>query len=664
MNFFEHQAEARKSSKRLVLLFALAVTATVLAVGLVVMVAADRVGSHGYHAYSPRMLYLLHPTAFYLSSLVTLAVIGLGTMYKTMSLRSGGGAVAREFGATLVEGTTRNFAHRRLRNVVEEIAIASGVPVPEIYVLEHEPGLNAFAAGFTPADAAIAVTQGCLDRLTRDELQGVIAHEFSHVLNGDMRINIRLMGTLFGILLIALAGQKVIENARGSSKDGWPIFAIALSLMIIGYVGLFFGRLIKAGVSRQREFLADASAVQFTRQASGIAGALKKIGALEVGSKLEAKESAEEVSHMLFGDGVGYSQLFATHPPLEQRIKRIEPRFDPRELEEIARRWGPATQAPPDRGDGYEQGAEVSLSGFAPLGAGGAPKASARATPAPSSGAKVSAQAAAVRSHIGTTDDEAVRQAQGLGAAIPESLRTSAYMQERAPALLLALALDSDAGVRGRQLDLIGSQYAPEQRAVAESLYQELALIDPMLRLPLAALAFPALRRQPRTQLVRLVACIDRVIRADEHVDLREYCLAALVTQLVREVMDPSRAKLMGRRKLAECRNECAQLLAIVAHAGNDGPDAARHAYLDGAAQALGQTAPAYREPEDWQAELEHALSALDQLEPTSKSLMVEALTRTIGHDGRMTLAESELLRTVCGRLHCPLPPLLAQQAA
>ena len=162
----------------------------------------------------------------------------------------------------------------------------------------------------------------------------------------------------------------------------------------------------------------------------------------------------------------------------------------------------------------------------------------------------------------------------------------------------------------------------------------------------------------------RPVACLDHLIRADDRVDLREYCLATLVTQLVREVMDPARAKIMGRRKLAECRDECGGLLAIVAHFGNDGPDAARQAYIDGATHALGQNASAYRPPADWQSELERALTALDQLEPTSKALMVEALTRTIGHDARMTVAESELLRTVCGRLHCPLPPLLAQQVA
>ncbi len=237
-------------------------------------------------------------------------------------------------------------------------------------------------------------------------------------------------------------------------------------------------------------------------------------------------------------------------------------------------------------------------------------------------------------------------------------------MQDRAPGLVLALALDDDATLRGAQLEQIAAAYSPEQRAFAESFYPALAELDPMLRLPLAALAFPALRRQPRQQLLRFVAALDRVIRADQQVDLREFCLAAQVTQLVKETLDPARAKLMGKRKLVECRAAAATLLAIVAQAGNEGEDAARQAYLDGIRVALGEDAPPYVAPGEWQTGLERSLAALDQLDPTSKALMVEALTRTVSHDGRITLAESELLRTVCSRLHCPLPPMLADQAA
>jgi Zn-dependent protease with chaperone function len=268
-------------------------------------------------------------------AIATTGVVGLASLFRIASLRSGGGQVARQLGGTLVDSDTRDFKRSRLRNVVEEIALASGVPVPEIYVLEQESGINAFAAGYTPADAAVAVTRGALEKLDRDELQGVIAHEFSHVLNGDMRLNIRLMGMLFGILLLALIGRRVLLHARfgRSSKNGAAVLLIAAGLMMVGYVGLFFGRWIKAAVSRQREYLADASAVQFTRDPGGIGDALKKIAVYSDGSYLKA--DSEEVSHMLFGDGQRM-MLFSTHPPLHERIRRIDPGFRPAELEDLA----------------------------------------------------------------------------------------------------------------------------------------------------------------------------------------------------------------------------------------------------------------------------------------------------------------------------------------
>ena len=305
MNFFEHQAAARRNSSRLVLLFALAVAGIVIAVDLVVLLAFGGESSGACCWCSPRC--------------VTLGVIGLGSLYRIASLRGGGEAVALQMGGVAVPEHSNDFNLRRLRNVVEEIAIASGVPMPKLYVLEHEAAINAFAAGYSPSDAVVAVTRGALEKLNRDELQGVIAHEFSHILNGDMRLNIRLIGVLFGILMIALIGRKILQHGRwatATARAPLAILAAALVAMIVGFIGLFFGRLIKAGVSRSRERLADASAVQFTRQTAGLAGALKKIGGVHEGSRLSHRGDAEEISHMLFGDGVGLSAWFATHPPL------------------------------------------------------------------------------------------------------------------------------------------------------------------------------------------------------------------------------------------------------------------------------------------------------------------------------------------------------------
>ena len=374
MNFFERQAAARRSSMRLVVLFALAVLGIVLAVDFAAYLA--------YGGGEPAEVGAL----LVFSSVVTLAIIGLGSLYRIATLRGGGEAVALQMGGVLVAGNSTDTQLRRLRNVVEEIAIASGVPVPKIYVLEHEAAINAFAAGYAPSDAVVAVTRGALDRLNRDELQGVIAHEFSHILNGDMRLNIRLIGVLFGILMLGLIGRHVLELGRGRGKGAGAVMAAALIAMVVGYIGLFFGRMIKAGVSRTRESLADAAAVQFTRQTAGLAGALKKIAGLGEGSKLNVRGDAEEVSHMLFGDGVGFSGLFATHPPLLARIQALEPQFRAEQLESLAKRWSmqPPNGLDEDRHLGLAEasGARLPPTDFAlrrdPADGGGAGRASRR----------------------------------------------------------------------------------------------------------------------------------------------------------------------------------------------------------------------------------------------------------------------------------------------
>ncbi|MDE0855928.1 MAG: M48 family metallopeptidase, partial [Nevskia sp.] len=341
MDFFQQQAKVRSHSRWLLLLFLLAVAGIVGAIDAVVLAAL------GFSRHDPRLPQLALAPILIGTSLAVLAVIALSTLYRIARLSSGGATVARELGATLVPPDTTDAGQRRLRNVVEEIAIASGVPVPQIFILEQEHGINAFAAGYTAADAAVTVTRGALEKLSRDELQGVVAHEFSHILNGDMRLNIRLMGLLFGILVLGIVGGKVLQYGPGDRKGGGAIMAVALGLFIIGYIGVFFGRLIKAGVSRQREYLADASAVQFTRQAAGIAGALKKVAGVSEGSRLR-NTHGEEVAHMLFGDGVGYSALFATHPPLLKRIQTLDPEFNPLRLAQMSQAWNEPDYAPQD----------------------------------------------------------------------------------------------------------------------------------------------------------------------------------------------------------------------------------------------------------------------------------------------------------------------------
>ena len=338
MNFFERQDAARGTTVRLVLLFTAAVLSIIILVDVAVLIATR-----------PPDAASVIPLLIGVSA-VTILIIGGGTLYKMLALRAGGSAVALSVGAVPIDPTTTDPALRRFVNIVEEMSLASGVPMPRLFVLEQEPGINAFAAGYTPADAAITVTGGALRQLNRDELQGVIGHEFSHVLNGDMRLNVRLIGLLNGILLLGLIGVRVLYfgGGRGSDRKGGgaPIIVIAIAFTILGFAGQFFASLIKAAVSRQREWLADASAVQFTRQTTGLEGALKKIAGVPTGSALTDAPRAKEVSHMLFGEGgKSFSQLFATHPPLFERIKALDPSFRPEEIEELQANW---KAAPPN----------------------------------------------------------------------------------------------------------------------------------------------------------------------------------------------------------------------------------------------------------------------------------------------------------------------------
>ncbi len=333
MDFFEHQEQARRKTGLLVVYFVLAVASIIVAVYLAVV--AVFVGTQGDAVEALWLPQVFGPVAG-----GTLLVITVGSLYKMADLARGGEVVARSLGGRPVLANTCELRERVLLNVVEEMAIASGTPVPPVFLLDNESAINAFAAGTTPQNAVIGVTRGTIETLNRDELQGVIAHEFSHILNGDMRLNLRLIGLLNGILLIAMIGYVLMRTGSGSyrvgfsssssnRKGGNPLPLLGLLLYVIGYIGVFFGHLIKSAVSRQREFLADASAVQFTRLPDGIVGALKKIGGLVQGSRLRTSQ-AEEASHMYFGNGLAapFFALLATHPPLSERIRRIDPSFD------------------------------------------------------------------------------------------------------------------------------------------------------------------------------------------------------------------------------------------------------------------------------------------------------------------------------------------------
>jgi Zn-dependent protease with chaperone function len=640
VNFFESQDRARRATRWLVVVYVLATALIVAGVTLVVAAAFYMVGSPGIAPAPPVLLAT--------AALATLLIVG-ATLYRTAALSVGGSRVATDMGGTLVPPDVQDPLRRRLRNIVEEMSIASGVPVPDIYVLEAEDGINAFAAGYTPADAVVAVTRGALDVLNRDELQGVIAHEFSHILNGDMRINIRMIGVLFGIMVLSIIGRIVLRGGHyggasyGRRNRGAPaVMAIGVGLVVLGWIGVFFARLIKAAVSRQRETLADASAVQFTRQSHGIANALKQIGGYTEKSYLRAADP-EEISHMLFARGSRrYMSLFATHPPLVQRIKALDPSF----REEDFLKARPHTE----KGQ-----ADSDARMFA--GASGVADAT-----APGGQRLDAAHSRSIGATIGNPDAEQIGFARRLRESIPESLYGAAHSEASAYLLAIALVLDRTGGHVERQLHLVAEQLGSERTSEVRRYYDQLIQSGPAYGLPLLEIAFPALKRRPEPQLRFLVDLIRRLVETDGEIDLFEYCFYQVLTGNLLQYGDPERS-VPGRVSKKETRKAALQLVRIVAEKGHEEPRQREPAWRAGAAE-LGRwasdTGADAVAGSASVADIDRALDVLRRVDSGSRERLIQALSTAIGHDKRMTVIEAELMRAICASLGCPLPPLLA----
>jgi Zn-dependent protease with chaperone function len=639
MNFFKRQDEARRASRRLVVLFGLAVLAVVAAVDLVVFLLMRQSEARALGYLPPLGDWLAtHPRMVVGTTLAVLAVITLASFYKTMVLGGGGGVVARSLGGVRISPDTTDPLQRRLLNVVEEMAIASGVPMPEVYLLEQESGINAFAAGHNTSNAAIGVTRGTLTTLNRSELQGVIAHEFSHILNGDMRLNVRLMGLLFGLLVIALIGRTVLNGAtrvRGDRKGGvLVVLLIALAVLIVGYIGLFFGRLIQAAVSRSRESLADASAVQFTRDPAGLRGALVKIGASTAGSRVASPE-VEQVAHMLFAPGM--SRVFATHPPLLERLKAIDPRFDPKEIDAARARMA-ADAAAAVEGEAAPSTAKAgAASGVAALPA---------AAPA---------MIAALVGNPGTAHMQLARE---IRQSLPESIVAAGRHAQSARALLLALALDSDPDTRARQKQVIALRLTSEIAAATAAVERDVDALAPEQRSPALMRSFPVLRQLTHEERVQLMACLNGMLPRDGSIGLHSYVLRKLAQMHLRDDLDP--AARTRRLTLDVVQQDAQVLFSVLARYGHSDATSARRAYEAGMHHLFPRERPAYGIADQWSAALDLALSRLDQLAPIAKEQLVEAMLATVTHDQQLTIGEAELLRAVCASLHCPLPPLVA----
>jgi len=644
LNFFDAQDRARRASTWLVVIYILATVLIVIGVTTIVGFALYSVSdpAYGSTGFSAEHVPVLLATA-----LITALFIFGASLFKTAVLSAGGGRVASQMGGTLVPADVSDPLRRRLRNVVEEMAIASGVPVPEIYVLEEESSINAFAAGFAPGDAAVAVTRGTLELLNRDELQGVIAHEFSHILNGDMRLNIRLMGVLFGILVLGLIGRMIVRGGYHSSiissrrdRSAPVILVIGIGLAILGGVGVFFARLIKAAVSRQREYLADASAVQFTRQSSGIANALKKIGGYTQSSYLTAADP-EEVSHMLFGSGSKLFGLFATHPPLTERIKALDPSFtdtDYPRVDATAQRM---------RDDGTD--ADGRIAGL---------------TTAIASGGTV-VLPESIADTVGHPEVEHVEYAQRLRLAIPQTLYDAAHSSEFAFLLTLALILDRKGKTLDSQVNLIRERLGSERTGLIQRYYEELATTGAEFRLPLLEISFPALKLRPAPQLQFLVELASRLIDIDGQVDLYEYCYYRILMSSLGQAIDPSGRRNARRSRRKDLRLAAINLLLMVAEQGHES-DAERDAAFRSGAALLGE----------WSKELavspraavtveslDHSLDVLLALNGKGRRQLLRAVTAVAAHDEHLSVAEAELIRVVCATLDCPLPPILVRNS-
>ena len=642
MQFFERQAATRRLSRWMVLLFILAIVAIVIAIDLVVIVAISILTSEdGGLLGATETGFGHYPIAIVVSSLVVLGTISVASLVRSSALAAGGGgAVAESLGGTPVTADTTDPLRRRLLNVVEEMAIASGVPVPRVYVLDREAGINAFAAGHNPSNAAIAVTRGALLNLSRDELQGVIAHEFSHVLNGDMRLSTRLIGWLFGLTVVAMVARFILRHvprSSGNRKGGGAIVVVAAAafiVLILGWIGLFFGRMIQAAVSRKRESLADASAVQFTRDPQGLRGALVKIGALGAGSRFRDAD-AEEVAHLLFASGV--ARAFATHPPLVDRIREIDPRFQPQEFEAMRLKMNAERQAAEEEAARRQPKAAERLGGLL-------------------EGAVVLSPAviAALVANPGMAD---VAQAGQMLASLPDDFRRLAVQPDKAAALFIALALDPTPEVRNRQLAFVLAQVGGEFHDGMKELLPYVDALSAVQRMPALLQVFSALHQLAREERISLLKCLNGLLVREGRVSPFAYALRKLSQVQLQDELDPRR-RISGYQTLHGARESLQVLFSALASHGSEDETEARRAYEAGMADLLPRARPPYARLGHWAPQLDHALTRLDSLQPEAKEMLVKALVRTVSHDLRMTVAESELLRAICAVLHCPLPAL------
>jgi Zn-dependent protease with chaperone function len=693
MDFFDSQDRARRNTLRLAIVYPLIVAAIVVLVYVVVItvgsffVKDDR---------KPLVDHIWNPQLFAWVAGVTLAIIIIGNIYKIVQLSSGGPGIALMLGGHLITPGQCRSSERVVLNVVEEMAIASGTPVPPVYVLDEEEAINAFAAGYRPADAVIAVSGGAVQYLSRLELQGVVAHEFSHILNGDMRLNMRLVGILHGILMLSYLGEGCLrlayELARGAGQatketEGeyagfatafvWtvPLVMLGGGLQIIGFVGVLFGSWIKSGVSKQREFLADASAVQFTRNPDGIGEALKKIGGLARGSKLRARRAAQ-FSHMFFSAATEASliDLFATHPPLEERIRRIDPNWDGAFPDGVAPVGLPvvelksaeyASQATPKAS---RKPSKQTVALVQPLQTAGLLAGGPLLQPAPRIGEGAGEEAAALNvedtlQQIGAPGPEHLAYAAALLAQLSPPLRSAIDEPFGAQAVVLLLLLDENDPIREKQLQYLRERFDPGQMKQIEALMPVVREVPVEARLPLVEIAASALRLLSEPQYRQYRELVQKLVDADAKVDYFEFALLRSLERHLAAHFNPKRPPILKYTAIQPLLPACSMLLSTLAHVGTDDDQQAKKAFYEAELVLTSEGGLRLHDRRDTGVRrVDIALEELAQAVPAIKRKLLAACTTCIAYDGKVTIEEGELLRAIADSLDCPLPPLLISQ--
>lgn len=632
VDFFKAQDEARRNTKLLVLLFGLAVLCLLVLTNLLLLITLGFLSTEQsqllFSPSAPNWWSALPWPLMGWSSLFILLSIGIVVALKRAELRQGGQVVAKALGGTRLDHQIADPKQRMLLNVVEEMAIAAGVPVPPVYLMP-EAGINAFAAGYAPADAVIGITEGCLQQLNRDQLQGVVAHEFSHILNGDMRMNIRLIALLQGILFIGHAGYYLLRSggrtaaavsigsSRSKNNSGGGIFVLALGLMVLGYLGSFFGNLIKAAVSRQREFLADASAVQFTRNPQGIAGALKAIGAVGSRGSRVKHPNADEMSHLFFGEAISrWTSLFATHPPLAERIKRIDPAW----LGKFPTAAGPQASNFSDN--------------FSKTSDNGNPDATASGAAKP------------------TTGSHTVQQ---MLAAIPALLLHSSRHAPSAPALVCACLIQPEH--LARQMHFVKELGSAALLADVDRLYDQVSLLSARQKLQLLQLVIPALKQQTAQQFLYLQQLVEVLVNCDAQQDLLEWSLVCWLEHCVGTQFDPDQIYRGDRASRLPQVEAAALAMLSVCTRQNAEPAAQQQAWQAGLA-ALGLPATTV-EPAADLVHLKTLLPQLIQTAPMLKKQLWHMVTAAIMADEKVSEHEGLLADALALLLEVPKPELL-----